>query len=211
MWVQAFLWRHVYNLLEYMLQNRIIWSRGNCVWLLEELEFSRGSHCLNRPTSNAGALQFLHIFTSPSFSVLFVCSLKNHPEECEWCLMVISASCLHDDKWYWTSFCVIITRLCILFGETSLQFLCPVFNGWVVRVCVYILGTRSFSDIWFIYLPFLSRLQSKTFRDLYFSAIVVFTRPYLIFNYSCLEDLQNLYSKVWFRVKMKHSVGPGFW
>ena len=66
------------------------------------------------------------------------------------------------DEWCWASFCVLISRLHIFFGEISIQIFCPFLNRvicfyvycWFLSFKKYILGTGLFSYVIFKYFLF---------------------------------------------------------
>ena len=86
-------------------------------------------------------LQFLHILASNCYYLFYY----SHPSGCE-----VVAHCgfsLHflDSLWYSASSYVIISHMCMFFGEMFIQILCP-FKNWVIFLLI--LSCKPYLNIW---------------------------------------------------------------
>ena len=81
------------------------------------------------PTNSAKVFPFFHTLTSTCLLIFD----DSHSDRCEMISHWGFNFCFSDDWWHWASFHMSIGHLCVLFGEVSIQVLCPFFN-WVVWV-----------------------------------------------------------------------------
>ena len=84
------------------------------------------------PTNSAKGFPFLHILTSTC--CLLIYWWYSHSDRCEMVSYCGFNLHLSDDWWRWACFHMSIGHRYVLFGEVSIQVLCPLFN-WVVCLC----------------------------------------------------------------------------